>query len=134
MQENNKIYFGIFLISFATLALEISLIRFFSISQWYHFAFMVVSIALFGMAASGTFLAIKKLNNPLFISSILFSLSSLIGFFITNKIIFDLFKALFSFTHIFVLLISYVFLVFPFFFFFMLFFLSLKNPSFRSLN
>jgi|TARA_B100001964_G_scaffold244613_1_gene326902 hypothetical protein len=70
--------------SLATLALELSLIRFFSISQWYHFAFMVVSIALFGIAASGTFLAIKKLRNPLFLSSILFSVSVLIGFFILN--------------------------------------------------
>ena len=114
---NNKIFYGIFLISLATLALEISLIRFFSISQGYHFAFMVVSIALFGIAASGTFLAIKKVKDPLFISSILFSFSVLIGFLITNQIIFDPFKAIVNFNHIFVLLIYYIFLGLPFFFF-----------------
>jgi len=110
-------YIGIFLISLATLALEISLIRFFSISQWYHFAFMIVSIALFGIAASGTFLAIKKLRNPLFISSILFSLSALIGFFVTNNLIFDPFEAIVNFNHIFVIFAYYIFLGLPFFFF-----------------
>ena len=115
--ENKRIYFGIFLISLATLALEISLIRFFSISQWYHFAFMIVSIALFGIAASGTFLAIKKINNPLFFSSILFSLSVLIGFFITNNIIFDPFKAILNPGHVFILFAYYIFLGMPFFFF-----------------
>jgi len=115
--ENNKIFYGIFLISLATLALEISLIRFFSISQWYHFAFMVVSIALFGIAASGTFLTIKKLKNPLFISSILFSISVLIGFFVVNNLIFDPFQAILNFKHIFILLVYYVFLGLPFFFF-----------------
>ncbi len=113
----NKTFYGIFLISLAALSLEISLIRFFSISQGYHFAFMIVSIALFGLAASGTFLTIKKLNNPLFISSILFSLSVLIGFFITNNLIFDPFKAILDFKHIFILLIYYIFLGLPFFFF-----------------
>ncbi len=115
--KSNKTFYGIFLISLAALSLEISLIRFFSISQWYHFAFMIVSIALFGLAASGTFLTIKKLNNPLFISSILFSLSVLIGFFITNNLIFDPFKAVLDFKHIFILLIYYIFLGLPFFFF-----------------
>ncbi len=113
----SRYFIGIFLISLATLALEISLIRFFSISQGHHFAFMVVSIALFGIAASGTFLTIKKIKNPLFFSSILFSLSVLIGFFITNNIIFDPFKAILNFKHTFVLLIYYIFLGFPFFFF-----------------
>ena len=113
----DKIYIGIFLISLATLALEISLIRFFSIAQWYHFAFMVVSIALFGIAASGTFLSIKKIKNPLFISSILFSVSVLVGFIITNNIFFDPFKAIIDNKYIFTLFIYYIFLGLPFFFF-----------------
>jgi len=119
MKINDKIYYGIFLISLATLALEISLIRLFSISQWYHFAFMVVSIALFGIAASGTFLSIKKIQdkNILFNSSLLFSLSAVIGFFILNKISFDPFKAILNFFEIFKLLFYYLLLGLPFFFF-----------------
>jgi hypothetical protein len=113
---NNKIYYGIWLISLATLALEISLIRFFSISQWYHFAFMVVSIALFGIAASGTFLIIKRLKSPLFLCSVLFSFSVILSFLITNKIMFDPFKAVLDLKHVFILLFYYIFLGLPFFF------------------
>ena len=117
MLKINKTYIGLFLISSAALMLEISLIRFFSVAQWYHFAFMIISIALFGIAASGTFLFIKKVKNPLFLSSILFSISTIIGFFITNNLFFDPYKAVTNISHIFVLLLYYIFLSFPFFFF-----------------
>jgi len=78
---------------------------------------MVVSIALFGIAVSGTFLSIKKIRNPLFTSAILFSLSSVIGFFIANNTVFDPFKAVLDYTHLFSLTVYYVFLGLPFFFF-----------------
>lgn len=117
MTINKKVYLGLFLISAATLTFEISLIRFFSIAQWYHFAFMVVSIALFGMAVAGTYLALKKHHNPLFISAILFAISVLVGFYITNQIVFDPFQTLVDARHIFVLLLYYLVLGLPFFFF-----------------
>ncbi|MBU7004742.1 MAG: hypothetical protein HXS50_04195, partial [Theionarchaea archaeon] len=44
--------------SLAALSIEISLTRILSYLEWYHFAFMVVSIALFGYGASGTFLSV----------------------------------------------------------------------------
>ncbi|MGQ9458851.1 MAG: hypothetical protein ACUVS5_11300, partial [Anaerolineae bacterium] len=46
-------------IALATLAFEALLLRVFSLAQWYHFAFMVVSIALLGYGASGTLLALR---------------------------------------------------------------------------
>ncbi len=112
-----RIYLGVFLISFATLAFEVSLIRFFSIAQWYHFAFMVVSIAMFGIAAAGTFLAIRQLKNPLAKSSILFSITAPMGFLITNQLNFDPYKAILSYSHILLLLMYYILLGLPFFFF-----------------
>ena len=51
-------YLGVFLLSMASLAFEITLTRVFSVAQWYHFAFMTVSIALLGLGASGSFLAL----------------------------------------------------------------------------
>ena len=42
------------LLSAAVLAYEVLLARLFSIIQWYHFAYMVISIALLGYGASGT--------------------------------------------------------------------------------
>jgi hypothetical protein len=49
---------GLFLLSAATLAFEVNLTRIFSVAQFYHFAFMIVSLALLGFGASGTFLAL----------------------------------------------------------------------------
>jgi hypothetical protein len=48
----------IFFCSFSSLAYEILLTRIFSISLWYHFAFMIISIAMLGIGASGTILAL----------------------------------------------------------------------------
>ena len=48
------------LVSAGVLAYEVLLARLFSIIQWYHFAYMVISIALLGYGASGTFLALVR--------------------------------------------------------------------------
>jgi spermidine synthase len=48
------------LVSAGVLAYEVLLARLFSIIQWYHFAYMVISIALLGYGASGTFLALAR--------------------------------------------------------------------------
>ena len=42
-------YAGLFIISFCLLAVEILLTRILSVIFWYHFAFFVISVALFGM-------------------------------------------------------------------------------------
>ena len=48
----------IFLASLSSITYEITLLRVFSLSLWYHFAFMVISIAMLGLGASGTLLAL----------------------------------------------------------------------------
>ena len=57
---------AVFFISAAALAFEVLLARIFSISQWNHLSFMVISLALFGFAASGTFHTILLSCNPEF--------------------------------------------------------------------
>jgi hypothetical protein len=52
------VYAGIVLISAATLLLQVAFTRIFSVSIWYHFAFLVVSVALFGFGASGVALSL----------------------------------------------------------------------------
>ena len=49
---------SLFLLSLSILVFEINLSRLFSVAQFYHFSFMIVSLALLGFGASGTFLAI----------------------------------------------------------------------------
>lgn len=46
-----QIYAGLFLVTLATLMFELLLTRIFSVTMWYHFAFMAISVAMFGMTA-----------------------------------------------------------------------------------
>jgi hypothetical protein len=48
-QPRFQTYAGLFLITLATLMHEILLTRIFSVMMWYHFAFMAISVAMFGM-------------------------------------------------------------------------------------
>ena len=49
------IYSGLALTTLATLLLELALTRIFSVVFYYHFAFLAISIALFGLGAGGIF-------------------------------------------------------------------------------
>jgi hypothetical protein len=44
-------YAGLFVVTLSTLAYEIVLTRIFSVTMWYHFAFVAISVALFGTTA-----------------------------------------------------------------------------------
>ncbi len=50
-----RIYSGVALTTLATLLLELALTRIFSVVFYYHFAFLAISIALFGLGAGGVF-------------------------------------------------------------------------------
>jgi len=86
------IYLGVFLLSMATLAFEITLTRFFSVAQWYHFAFMAISIALLGFGASGSFLYIfpklveKGLNKLMASLAALFAIGVMGSYLTVNYI------------------------------------------------
>ena len=113
-------FLGIFLISTGILALQILQTRIFSFTLWHHLAYMVITVALMGMGASGTWLAIKrkKPEKPfrfLSISSILFSVSSLISLAIAVRIPLDTYMndKVLQLGYIF---LYYMLLVFPYFF------------------
>lgn len=55
-----KISVAIFLLSISIIAYQLLLIHILSITQWYHFAFMVISVALLGFGAAGSFIALFK--------------------------------------------------------------------------
>jgi predicted membrane-bound spermidine synthase len=50
-----QLYIAVALTTLATLVLELSLTRIFSVVFYYHFAFLAISIALFGLGAGGVF-------------------------------------------------------------------------------
>ncbi len=56
MKPGRRQLLGIFLTSMGALALEIVLTRIFSVTLWYHFAFLAVSLALMGSATAGVVL------------------------------------------------------------------------------
>ncbi len=47
------LYLGVFLTSLSAVLFEVTLTRIFSVTLWYHFAYFVVSMALFGLGAGG---------------------------------------------------------------------------------
>jgi spermidine synthase len=72
---------GIFLLSMATLVLELALTRVLSVANWYHFGFLVISTALLGFGASGVVLSLwKKLREEMSLDHALAGLSLLFGF------------------------------------------------------
>ena len=58
------VYVAVALTTMATLILELSLTRIFSVVFYYHFAFLAISIALFGLALFGFDAAPEAVNEP----------------------------------------------------------------------
>jgi len=118
---SNKINISLFLISFSLFLYQICLLRIISISDYYHFAFLIVSIALLGFGISGSFMyffinRFKSQPLILLIFSLGFSISIIASFIITNLIPFDSFKIAWELKQIFYLAAYYLLLVTPFFF------------------
>jgi spermidine synthase len=59
-----RLYFGVGLTTLTTLLLELLLTRIFSVTLYYHFAFMVISLALFGLGLSGVMLYLHPDRYP----------------------------------------------------------------------
>ena len=53
-------YAAIFLLSAAVLSYEILLMRIFSLIQWHHFAYMMISVALLGYGAAGALVTLAQ--------------------------------------------------------------------------
>lgn len=52
-ERSISLYLGIFFTSLSAIVLQITLTRIFSVTLWYHFAYLVVSLSLFGLGAGG---------------------------------------------------------------------------------
>jgi len=77
------IYIGLFLTTLSLLQLELFLTRIFSVTMWYHFAFMAISLAMFGLAAGAVLVEIMpkhRREETLAATALLFALSSAICF------------------------------------------------------
>jgi spermidine synthase len=87
--NRRRIFWGISLITLSVLMLELSLTRLFSATMYYHFAFMAISLALFGSGASGVFIYIiqrglkpERTGQWLSAAAMLFALSNLYSLYV----------------------------------------------------
>jgi hypothetical protein len=122
-EEVKSSYFaGIFLVSLATLLLEFTMTRVLSVSLWYHFAFMIISVALLGFGVSGVvFTMSKKLREVkteklLTILSMCFGASVIICFILINLVPFDPFSLFTDSLQFVYLPVYYLLITIPFFF------------------
>ncbi|HET6516328.1 MAG TPA: hypothetical protein VFG09_14305 [Thermodesulfovibrionales bacterium] len=117
--SKRKIFIVIFFSSLSSLAYEITLTRIFSISLWYHFAFMVVSIAMLGFGAGGTLLSLyPRLRDPsrIPLNVVLLGLSVSLSYLIANLIPFDPVRLSWERVQFLYIFFYYLTLSLPFFF------------------
>lgn len=112
-------YLVLFLITATTLILELSMTRLFSVVMYYHFAFLAISLALFGLGASGLYLYLsKRAFSPKETPRILSALSLLFSITIVISLLVALSQAIsieYSTSNILKLVLIYVFSLIPFF-------------------
>jgi hypothetical protein len=119
MGKKHTVLPEIFIVSLSSLSFEIVLARIFAISLWYHFAFMVISIAMLGIGASGTLLSVyTRLKDmrlmPLYCAA--FSVAIPAGYLAINNVPFDPVRLSWDKSQLFYISLYYLFLSLPFFF------------------
>lgn len=84
---------GVFFVALATLVLEISLTRIFSVTLWYHFGAMAISLAMLGLGASAvlvylnpSFFSRERVHRQLSTLCALFAATIAISFYLLLKI------------------------------------------------
>jgi len=114
--------FSIALLSATALGYEILLMRLFSIIQWHHFAYMIISLALLGYGASGTFIALARkrllrhFETAYWLNLVLFGLTSVGCCLVAQRIPFNPEEVLWDWHQGLHLLAIYLLLALPFFF------------------
>ena len=114
--------FALAVISGSALAYEILLMRLFSIIQWHHFAYMIISLALLGYGVSGVFLALNRdrlarsFPWAIMTNLLLFSFSAPACFLLAQQIPFNPAEILWTPVQFLYLCSIYLILTLPFFF------------------
>jgi hypothetical protein len=94
-------YAGIFCLSLATLLLELAFTRVLSVANWYHFGFLVISMALLGFGTSGVVFTLwtklrekTSADRTLATLSLLFGAVTLVSYWLMQQIPFEPFQLL----------------------------------------
>ncbi len=112
---------AIALVSGAAIAYEVLLIRLYSIVQWQHFAFMIISIALLGYGLSGTFISLarsfllRRFMAAWQVNAALFGVTALIGFALVQRLPFNALEFMWRPSQLLYVAVTYLILAVPFF-------------------
>jgi hypothetical protein len=115
-------YWGIFCLSLATLLLELALTRVLAVANWYHFGFLVISMALLGFGTSGVVLTLwtwlrerASMDHALAALSIGFGVVAFVSYWLMQQIPFDPFELLTDHKQLLFMPLYYVVVAAPFF-------------------
>jgi spermidine synthase len=103
------------------LAYEILLMRLFSIIQWHHFAYMMISLALLGYGASGTFLVLSRrwheghFMTAYLVNAVLFGIGAMVCFRLAQAVPFNALEVLWDPRQPLWLMLIFLLLFIPFF-------------------
>ncbi|MEK6756047.1 MAG: hypothetical protein AABZ02_07840 [Bacteroidota bacterium] len=110
------------LLSAALLGFQLSLMRILSYAQWYHFAYMIISVALLGFGVSGTLLylfrssLLRRANLAVGAATSLCSLSLVLSPLLVSQLSLDPFFMVWDPVRFWQLLLFYIVAFLPFFF------------------
>ncbi len=114
-------YLALAILSASALAFEVTLTRLFSVTQWYHFAFLAVSVALLGYGASGTALSLvprwarPPTSRRASLLSVLFAASVVGAYLSLNHLPFDSYRIAWERIQLLYLVLYYLAITIPFF-------------------
>lgn len=112
-----RVLLGVGLLSVAMLTFELTLTRLFAVAQFYHFAFMVISLALLGLGAAGSLLSVwpRWGRSPAW-STAGFAVTTLLSYAILNLIPFDSYTIAWDRRQVLYLLLTFLGAAVPFLF------------------
>ncbi|MEE8435918.1 MAG: SAM-dependent methyltransferase, partial [bacterium] len=114
-------FMAIAVLSAAVIGYEILLMRLFSIVLWHHFAYMIISLALLGYGASGTFIAltrqwlIVRFRAVFALAASLFGITAVVSFAVAQRLAFNPLEIVWDPSELLYLLGLYLLLAIPFF-------------------
>ena len=117
-----RLYAATLLVSAGAIGYELLLMRALSIVQWHHFAYMIISLALLGYGASGTFIALFKsrlearFEAAFAFSALLFSLTMVLCFALGQRVPFNALELVWDSKQLAYLSLVYLVFFVPFFF------------------
>lgn len=107
---------GVLLVSAGMLTFEIGLSRLFAVQQFHHFAFLVISLAVMGLAASGTLLALAPRRPALPSLCLAYAGAVLAAYAVINWLPFDSYSIAWDARQAFILLLYFLAACAPFVF------------------